>query len=110
MYTLFRKLSPNFSLASEDTGNDTNHAEAQADSLSRNDSDADALSERLTRLQLKPQDHRYFGKSSTVMLVQTALDIKRSGHDKGFSRSCLSISKRPEFWSFSAMVSARYRI
>jgi hypothetical protein len=52
-------------------------------------------------LQQDPMNYRFFGKSSGVVLVQTAIDLKNeySGLPLGPHNKVLLGSKRPEFWS-----------
>jgi hypothetical protein len=59
------------------------------------------LSEWLNRLQLNPAHPRFFGKSSGVRLLQSAIDLKSeySGNDTPLEDQFEQISaRRPEFW------------
>ncbi|KAJ7905569.1 fungal-specific transcription factor domain-containing protein [Mycena olivaceomarginata] len=68
------------------------------DSLPRNDSDADQLLGAMHKLSLNPETHRFFGKSSGIQLLQTALNFK--SHFTGSQNSSgLSLPKRrKEYW------------
>ncbi|KAJ7693299.1 fungal-specific transcription factor domain-containing protein [Mycena rosella] len=68
----------------------------QAETLPRNDEDR--LSDGLGKLKANPERNRFFGKSSGIRLVQTALNFK--GHIYGIPYSYPTIpNKRPEFWA-----------
>ncbi|EPQ52470.1 hypothetical protein GLOTRDRAFT_117339 [Gloeophyllum trabeum ATCC 11539] len=60
------------------------------------------LTENLRKLTVDPNHHRFFGKSSGIMFIQTAIDLKNeyAGDEKPsiIDESYLG-SKRPEFWS-----------
>lgn len=58
------------------------------------------LAEGLKRLAVDPLDRRFHGKSSGVMLVQTAMNLKQE-FSGGEVRKSLMIppTRRPEFWS-----------
>lgn len=57
------------------------------------------------RLQMDPMHYRFFGKSSSVILIQTAIDLKNEyvGNEEPPKRPVLGRpaigSKRPEFWN-----------
>lgn len=58
------------------------------------------LTEGLKRLAVEPLDRRFHGKSSGVMLVQAAMNLKRESSGIGSSKDILPApSRRPEFWS-----------
>ncbi|KDQ52727.1 hypothetical protein JAAARDRAFT_702130 [Jaapia argillacea MUCL 33604] len=65
-----------------------------------------SLLEQLKKLSINPNSHRFFGKSSGVMLIQTAIDMKNeySGEeviplDNMKSADPQFAAKRPEFWN-----------
>lgn len=60
------------------------------------------ISENLRkRLAMDPMHYRFFGKSSGVMLIQTAIDMKKEfiGNDQNPTKKVMIGSKRPEFWN-----------
>lgn len=67
------------------------------------DSDDDfiqlSLADSLKKLAIDPIHHRFFGKSSGVMLIQTAIDLKNqyTGNDKEDKKEILGHG-RAEFW------------
>ncbi|KAF9446214.1 hypothetical protein P691DRAFT_733649 [Macrolepiota fuliginosa MF-IS2] len=87
------------------------------DPLSRNDGDENEdgtkrLAARFAKLGLNPQQNRFFGKSSSLQLVQTALDMKSQydGKQDRSGRSVAAVSellnrKRLEFWEIPPWVS-----
>lgn len=58
------------------------------------------LTEGLKRLAVEPLDRRFHGKSSGVMLVQAAMNLKReiSGVDAP-KDLIIASTRRPEFWA-----------
>jgi hypothetical protein len=69
-------------------------------SPSTNDSDDIALSEHLKRLTIESGHNRFFGSSSTIMLIRTALEMQRAssgGRTTDFPH--FSINLRPTFWT-----------
>ncbi|THH16874.1 hypothetical protein EW146_g3841 [Bondarzewia mesenterica] len=59
------------------------------------------LQEHLKELSINPLQNRFFGKSSGVRLVKTALDLKSEYSGKELEKdafNCLG-SRRPEFWN-----------
>ncbi|KAJ6499094.1 fungal-specific transcription factor domain-containing protein [Mycena sanguinolenta] len=57
------------------------------------------LNERMKGLMVDSSHNRFYGQSSDIMLVKTAMDIKReTGEDKKLADHLLSI-KRPEYWN-----------
>jgi hypothetical protein len=57
------------------------------------------LNERMKGLMVDSSHNRFYGQSSDIMLVKTAMDIKRqAGEDKGLTEHLLAI-KRPEYWN-----------
>jgi len=69
-------------------------------SPSTNDGVDIALSESLKRLTIKSWHNRFFGSSSTVMLVRTAMEMQNAsngGHAADFPR--VSFNIRPTFWT-----------
>ncbi|KAJ7072113.1 fungal-specific transcription factor domain-containing protein [Mycena amicta] len=56
------------------------------------------LNERMKGLMVDSSHNRFYGSSSDIMLVKTAMDIKReSGEDKNLADHLLAL-KRPEYW------------
>ncbi|KAJ7188030.1 fungal-specific transcription factor domain-containing protein [Mycena filopes] len=59
------------------------------------------LSDRMRGLMTDSSHFRFYGRSSDIMLVKTAMDIKREtsgGEDQGFPEHLLAI-KRPQYWN-----------
>ena len=72
----------------------------------RDDQDDDVVSavllDNLKRLEIGKVDSRFFGKSSGVMLVQTAMELKSEYTGSDYVQPAPSMileNKRPEFWS-----------
>ncbi|TRM69375.1 fungal-specific transcription factor domain-containing protein [Schizophyllum amplum] len=67
----------------------------------RNDDDSPEakLLSKFYKLKISPDDHRYFGRSSSVMLVKTMLDVKRRCN---IPDDRIWDFKRPEFWTTRA--------
>ncbi|TFK49793.1 hypothetical protein OE88DRAFT_1755750 [Heliocybe sulcata] len=62
------------------------------------------LTENLRKLTVDPNYHRFFGKSSGIMFIQTAIDLKNEYAGDGDEKQSIIDetylgSKRPEFWS-----------
>jgi len=57
------------------------------------------LVDDLKQLELDASEHRFFGKSSGAMLIQTAIDLKQeyTGREIDLKRVILG-QRRPEFW------------
>nr|GAT42655.1 predicted protein [Mycena chlorophos] len=56
------------------------------------------LNERMKGLMVDSSHNRFYGQSSDVMLLKTAMDIKReSGEDKSMAEHLIAL-KRPEYW------------
>ncbi|KAJ6596654.1 fungal-specific transcription factor domain-containing protein [Mycena sp. CBHHK59/15] len=60
---------------------------------------ATEISERMRGLMVDSSHNRFYGQSSDIMLLKTAMDIKKgeTGDDKKLSDRLLAI-KRPEYW------------
>lgn len=58
------------------------------------------LADDMQKMNLDKSEHRFFGKSSSIMLVQTAIELKNeyTGVKGDFARTILG-SRRPEFWT-----------
>ncbi|KAJ7163614.1 fungal-specific transcription factor domain-containing protein [Mycena crocata] len=57
------------------------------------------LSDRMRGLMVDSSHNRFYGQSSDIMLVKTAMDIKReTGDDQQLADHLLAI-KRPQFWN-----------
>lgn len=67
-----------------------------ADELGQSDEDPAHLPDEIQRLTVTSNDRRFHGKSSGLVLVQTAIDMKReyTGDD-----STNTNPKRSDFWS-----------
>ena len=72
----------------------------------RDDQDDDVVNavllDNLKRLEIGKPDSRFFGKSSGVMLVQTAMELKSEYTGSDYVQPAPSMvleNKRPEFWS-----------
>lgn len=70
-----------------------------------------SITDELRRLSIDRGNTRFFGKSSGVVLIQTAMDMKKEfhspgadplNHSEGGTHQKLSNlpSRRPEFWHF----------
>ena len=58
------------------------------------------LTEGLKRLAVEPLDRRFHGKSSGVMLVQAAMNLKREFSGLSTAKDLLiPPTRRPEFWA-----------
>ena len=58
------------------------------------------LAEGLKRLAVEPLDQRFHGKSSGVMLVQAAMNLKREfAGTTGGKEDLLPSTRRPHLWS-----------
>ncbi|KAF7315466.1 Zn(2)-C6 fungal-type domain-containing protein [Mycena indigotica] len=56
------------------------------------------LNERMKGLMVDSSHNRFYGQSSDIMLVKTAMDIKReTGEDQSMADRLLAL-KRPEYW------------
>lgn len=80
-----------------------------ADDLLPNDDDFGhvALVNKIKQLEINPAHCRFFGKSSGVMLIQTAIDLKNEYTGEDSIRHPTFTSKRPEFWDVSPVSEAR---
>ncbi|KAA1476284.1 hypothetical protein DENSPDRAFT_806964 [Dentipellis sp. KUC8613] len=57
------------------------------------------LQERMRQLHINPMHNRFFGKSSGVRLVQTAMDLKSEYSGVDVKTDARDVPRRPEFWS-----------
>jgi hypothetical protein len=66
------------------------------------------LAESLKKMQLNPKHHRFFGKSSGVNLVQTAIDLKNevTGREDGLV-AAVGRNHRAEYWAVRPVRSSR---
>lgn len=85
-----------------------------ADDLDPSDDEADVedtLEKRLKTVTIDPLHPRFFGKSSSVMFLQTAISLKRTYADKPPNKELVSSNllprKRPEFWRAHPVSSTR---
>ncbi|KAJ6594213.1 fungal-specific transcription factor domain-containing protein [Mycena capillaripes] len=71
----------------------------RVDTLPRND--GDTVVEGMNKLKLNPENNRFFGKSSGIQLVQTALNFHKelTGVPLSQLKGSTVTSKRPEFWA-----------
>jgi hypothetical protein len=62
------------------------------------------LTDRIKQLAIDPAQQRFFGKSSGVTLIRTAIDLKKeiTGNDHNVKIPHLA-SKRPEFWNLRSV-------
>ncbi|KAK7024381.1 Gypsy retrotransposon integrase-like protein 1 [Paramarasmius palmivorus] len=57
------------------------------------------LSDSIRRLAINPEQSRFFGKSSGIMLIRTAMDLKNEYTGMEIDLSPAKVSqRRPEFW------------
>ncbi|ESK85138.1 hypothetical protein Moror_3593 [Moniliophthora roreri MCA 2997] len=56
------------------------------------------LSDNVKRLAISPEQSRFFGKSSGIMLIQTAIDLKEEYTKNVLNRPFLPDLRRPEYW------------
>jgi hypothetical protein len=58
------------------------------------------LTDRIKHLAIDPMHHRFFGKSSGVTLIQTAMDLKKEVTGSDYNTKLIQppSSKRAEFW------------
>ncbi|KAH9484876.1 ABC-transporter-regulating transcription factor [Psilocybe cubensis] len=76
-------------------------AQTNSDKLPRNDDVVEDMAIQLTsKLNLNPQEHRFFGRSSGFQLIQTALDLKQEYTGDILMQKPLLPSKRREFWDY----------
>ncbi|KAJ6544038.1 fungal-specific transcription factor domain-containing protein [Mycena capillaripes] len=68
-----------------------------AEILPRNDEDNDSSED--FKLDLNPENTRFFGKSSRVQLVQTAVNFQKDLTGVGLPQLKCSFKKREEFWT-----------
>jgi hypothetical protein len=69
--------------------------------LGQEEDDHSGLIDEFKRLSVRPDDVRFFGRSSGAMLIKAAIDLKQqvSGtHTASFEDFPLAM-RRPEFWS-----------
>ncbi|KAF8643172.1 hypothetical protein AX16_009214 [Volvariella volvacea WC 439] len=59
------------------------------------------LADNLEKLSINQGDYRFFGKSSSAMLIQTAIELKNeyTGNEVEKPQLSHALAKRPEFWS-----------
>ncbi|THU85686.1 hypothetical protein K435DRAFT_869015 [Dendrothele bispora CBS 962.96] len=99
METLLKKLLPGVDI-SEDVENDPDQPNAEfSESLTRNDEDFNRITSEIENLKLDPTMKRFYGKSSGLYLVETALHHKH--HHTGDNAEFLgpvSGTRRPEYW------------
>ncbi|KAJ7109443.1 fungal-specific transcription factor domain-containing protein [Mycena epipterygia] len=96
MERLLNKLLPGIDFTEQlDNEEDEPNLYENVDNLPRND--ADHLSGAIKKLTLNPEEHRFFGKSSGVQFVQTALNFK--SHFTGPPSIVYPVSeKRNRYW------------
>lgn len=68
-------------------------------SASTKDGDDIGLSENLKRLTIESWHKRFFGSSSTFMLIKTAMEMQKASDGGRTTRSDLPIHLRPIFWT-----------
>ncbi|KIL64052.1 hypothetical protein M378DRAFT_163769 [Amanita muscaria Koide BX008] len=57
------------------------------------------LDEKFERLHIDPNEYRFFGKSSGVMLIQTAVELKNEYTGQDESQKPTICPQRPEYWA-----------
>ncbi|KAL1745710.1 fungal-specific transcription factor domain-containing protein [Schizophyllum fasciatum] len=94
---IVQKYAPGIDLKDE-LDNTTLDDEGGLGKLKRNDDDSpeSRLITSFHKLRISPDEHRYFGRSSSVMLVKTMLDVKRQCN---LPEDRARDFKRPEFWT-----------
>ncbi|KAL1727146.1 fungal-specific transcription factor domain-containing protein [Schizophyllum commune] len=99
---LFRKYLPGLDLNHEvDKAIAIEDDESEDEALLRNDDDSPEarLISKLDKLQLAPDERVFFGKSSAVMLIKAALDIKHQYHIQSGAEPPDSVYARPKIRS-----------
>lgn len=99
------QMSPNVGSPNSNMG--TMGAPIDADDLDPSDDEITAqhtLAQHLKRIKLNPGHVRFFGKSSSVMFIQTAIDLKHeyAGTDPprlDESHGAVLPHRRPQFWT-----------
>ncbi|KDR68550.1 hypothetical protein GALMADRAFT_256803 [Galerina marginata CBS 339.88] len=85
----------------------TSDAKPTRDMTEDDDETALLLADSIKRMQLDPQDYRFFGKSSGAMLIRTALELKNEYYDGAHVSHVDSLhpskpqlkNQRKEFWT-----------
>ncbi|KAJ7063364.1 fungal-specific transcription factor domain-containing protein [Mycena amicta] len=97
MERLLNKLLPGIDFTEQLEQDDDGNSPDATDNIPRNDADH-LLEGAIKKLTLNPEEHRFFGKSSGVQFVQTALNFK--SHYTGPSNLAHSSlpKKRNEYW------------
>ncbi|CAA7260660.1 unnamed protein product [Cyclocybe aegerita] len=100
MDQLLSKLLPGINIT-EEVDRLTAKEEAEPEVLPRNDDDhlEMMLTLQLSRLKLNPPVNRFFGKSSSMQLVLTALNLKQEYTGVPLKPTKRESVKRNEFWS-----------
>ncbi|KAJ7772682.1 fungal-specific transcription factor domain-containing protein [Mycena maculata] len=97
MERLLNKLLPGIDVTEQlENENEVESLLPHAETLPRNDMD---VSDAMRKLKLNPDEHRFFGRSSGIQFVQTALNFQ--SRCAGLSRIPRPIlpNKRVEFWN-----------
>ncbi|TRM63875.1 fungal-specific transcription factor domain-containing protein [Schizophyllum amplum] len=92
---LFRKYLPGLDLIHEVDRTTLDEDDTEDDLPIRNDDDSPEarLVSQITKLKLRPDENRFYGKSSNVMLVKATLDLKNHYH---VEKKVPWVYKRPE--------------
>ncbi|CAK5277395.1 unnamed protein product [Mycena citricolor] len=97
MESLLNKLLPGIDFTEQFDKEEDPAAVEEASSLPRND--ADHLLGAIQKLTLNPEEHRFFGKSSGIQFVQTALNFR--SHVVGGTPpmiTCPMPKRRKQYW------------
>ncbi|KAJ7097867.1 putative fungal-specific transcription factor [Mycena belliarum] len=99
MERLLNKLLPGIDFTEQLDNDDEPDILANAESQPLPRNDADHLVGAIKKLTLNPEEHRFFGKSSGIQLVQTALNFKShyAGPQDPLSHPILQ-KRRNEYW------------
>ncbi|KAJ7111579.1 putative fungal-specific transcription factor [Mycena crocata] len=99
MEKLLNKLLPGIDFTEQLDNEDEPNLLDNVESLPRND--ADHLVGAIKKLTLNPEEHRFFGKSSGIQFVQTALNFKShftGPHNNMMNSHPILPKKRNEYW------------
>ncbi|KAL1695459.1 fungal-specific transcription factor domain-containing protein, partial [Schizophyllum commune] len=97
---LFEKHLPGLDLNHEIDKTTLDDADDEDALLVRNDDDSveARLASKFQKMRLRPDENRFYGKSSNVMLVKAALDAKHQYNVKNGIQPKVWDFKRPDYW------------
>ncbi|KAI4523470.1 hypothetical protein K525DRAFT_267940 [Schizophyllum commune Loenen D] len=100
MEKLFEKHLPGLDLNHEIDKTTLDDADDEDALLVRNDDDSieARLASKFQKMRLRPDENRFYGKSSNVMLVKAALDAKHQYNVKNGIQPKVWDFKRPDYW------------